>query len=99
MEVSAELISRINLELPGWQIENNELCKQFVFANFVQAWHFMTDIASVAEDLNHHPDWRNVYNRVWVRLSTHDAGGITVRDIELALAMEQAASCSASFAA
>jgi 4a-hydroxytetrahydrobiopterin dehydratase len=74
----------------GWSVEGSELCKLFTFNGFSQAWKFMCEIAAYAESVNHHPDWRNVYNRVWVRLSTHDAGGITERDFDLARAMEQA---------
>jgi 4a-hydroxytetrahydrobiopterin dehydratase len=54
------------------------------FANFVEAWGFMTEIAIEAEKLNHHPEWSNVYNRVAITLTTHDANGLTQRDVALA---------------
>lgn len=70
--------------LTGWQLENNSIIKEFKFLNFIGAFAFMTKIALAAEKMNHHPDWSNVYNRVRVRLSTHDADGITDLDIKLA---------------
>ena len=78
-------------ELPGWTVESGELRKSFVYNSFEEAWAFMTRVALAAERMNHHPDWRNVYNRVEVRLSTHDMGGITQKDFDLALSMEKAA--------
>ena len=81
----------VSTRLPGWAVEAGELRKVFLFASFEEAWAFMARVALVAERINHHPDWRNVYNRVEVRLSTHDMGGITQMDIDLALSMEQAA--------
>jgi 4a-hydroxytetrahydrobiopterin dehydratase len=68
-----------------WKEENNQLVKTFRFKNFVDAFGFMARGALVAEKMNHHPDWRNVYNTVEVRLSTHDAGN-TVTDKDRALA-------------
>ena len=70
--------------LPGWALVDGALYRQFEFKDFVQAFSFMTAAALVAEAKNHHPDWRNVYRTVEVRLSTHDAGGITELDFELA---------------
>ena len=71
-------------EVPGWQIENDGLTRTFTFPDFVTAFGFMASAAIVAEKLNHHPEWSNVWNRVEVRLTTHDAGGITAQDLELA---------------
>ena len=65
--------------------------KTFEFADFVAAFGFMTRVALVAERMNHHPEWFNVYRRVEVKLTTHDAGGITELDFELARVMEAAA--------
>jgi 4a-hydroxytetrahydrobiopterin dehydratase len=80
-----------NLSAP-WAIENNRLCKTFVFPDFKAAFGFMTRVAAVAEDMGHHPDWTNVYNRVEVRLNTHDAGGVvTDKDFALAEKMEEVA--------
>lgn len=74
----------------GWQRKGNAIAKQFRFADFTQAFGWMASVALVAERLDHHPDWKNVYNRVDVELSTHDAGGITARDFELAARMDSA---------
>ncbi len=73
--------------LPGWQVQNEKLRRVFRFADFVHAFGFMTSAALAAEAMNHHPEWFNVYNRVEVDLTTHDAGGITQKDIELARQM------------
>jgi 4a-hydroxytetrahydrobiopterin dehydratase len=78
-------------ELPNWSIENKKLHRQFQFPSFVEAFGFMSSVALVAESMGHHPEWFNVYNRVTVDLTTHDAGGITTLDIDLAKKMEQLA--------
>ncbi|MBD1850835.1 4a-hydroxytetrahydrobiopterin dehydratase [Cyanobacteria bacterium FACHB-502] len=78
-------------ELPGWQIENGKLHRQFQFPSFVEAFGFMSSVALVAEAIGHHPEWFNVYNRVTVDLTTHDAGGITMKDIQLARRMSELA--------
>jgi 4a-hydroxytetrahydrobiopterin dehydratase len=72
--------------LPQWQHDpvRDAISRRFVFADFVQAFGFMTQLALAAERLNHHPEWSNVYNRVDVLLTTHDAGGLTALDITLA---------------
>ncbi|MCE1201780.1 MAG: 4a-hydroxytetrahydrobiopterin dehydratase [Bacteroidia bacterium] len=73
-----------------WTNENNQLVRTFVFADFIQAFAFMTRVAFVAEKMNHHPEWTNVYNRVTIRLSTHDAGNVvTDRDRQLAAAIDK----------
>ena len=74
-----------------WQVNADRLCKQFRFPTFVEAFAFMTAAALVAERMNHHPEWRNVYNRVEVELTSHDAAGLTGRDFRLAEAMDLAA--------
>lgn len=71
-------------DLPGWTVEGSSLKRSFEFKNFRAAWTFMEDIAMEADKLDHHPEWSNVYNKVDITLSTHDAGGITEKDIELA---------------
>ncbi len=74
-----------NLEkLDGWRVENGKLHKQFQFDNFVSAFGFMTQLALIAESMNHHPEWFNVYNRVTIDMSTHDADGITELDFKFA---------------
>jgi 4a-hydroxytetrahydrobiopterin dehydratase len=79
--------------LDGWrEVEGRDaITRTFRFADFVEAFGFMTRAALAAEKMNHHPEWCNVYNRVEVTLSTHDAGGLTERDIRLAAAMDRLA--------
>ncbi len=73
-----------------WKEENNSLVRHFEFATFIEAFGFMTQVALVAEKMDHHPNWYNVYNRVEIRLSTHDAGNtVTERDHKLAHAIDQ----------
>lgn len=72
----------------AWSLEDNKLCREYIFKDFVTAFGFMTQVALVAEQSNHHPEWSNVYNRVAVNLTTHDAGGITAKDFKLAEDME-----------
>jgi 4a-hydroxytetrahydrobiopterin dehydratase len=79
-------------DLPEWTENEGKLHREYKFADFAQAFAFMTYAATVAEKMNHHPEWFNVYNRVTVDLSTHDAGGITMFDFELAAKMEKFAS-------
>ncbi|HVW21270.1 MAG TPA: 4a-hydroxytetrahydrobiopterin dehydratase [Opitutaceae bacterium] len=78
--------------LPGWKFQRNALAKTFQFGSFREAISFMVRAGFEAEALNHHPDWSNVYNRVAIRLSTHDAGGrVTAKDVELARRLERIA--------
>ena len=70
--------------LPGWSVKNDKLYKEFQFNDFNQAFGFMTRAAMEIEKMNHHPEWFNVYNRILVELTTHDAGGITDNDVNLA---------------
>ncbi|MCU0393253.1 MAG: 4a-hydroxytetrahydrobiopterin dehydratase [Thermoflexibacter sp.] len=73
-----------------WQEENNQLIKTFVFKNFIEAFGFMTKVALIAEKMDHHPEWTNVYNKVTIRLSTHDAGNtVTEKDRKLAEAIDK----------
>lgn len=78
-------------DVPGWAIENDGLVRTFTFPNFMVAFGFMTSAAIAAEKMNHHPEWSNVYNRVEVRLTTHDAGGLTGYDFDLAAKMNELA--------
>ena len=73
--------------LPEWRVVDGKLHREFRFADFTEAFGFMARVALVAERMNHHPEWSNVYDRVVVDLTTHDAGGLTRLDIELARAM------------
>src|SRR5262245_23247633 len=77
--------------LQGWTREGDKLFRSFEFADFVTAFGFMAAAALVAERMNHHPEWFNVYRTVRVHLATHDAGGITALDVELARAMDKLA--------
>ena len=69
--------------------KQDSITKEFFFANFIEAFSWMTSAALWAEKLNHHPEWSNVYNRVFVRLTTHDSEGLTELDIKLAQKMEK----------
>ena len=75
-------------KLQGWSLRGTALHRTFTFSGFVEAFAFMSAVALVAERMNHHPDWQNVYNKVSVTLSTHDAGGITALDLALAERMD-----------
>lgn len=81
------------LLLEGWAVVEGRdaIHKTFIFKNFNEAFGFMTQVAMQAEKLDHHPEWTNVYNRVAVTLTTHDAKGVTERDVALALFMDQLA--------
>ena len=83
--LTSEEIAQACTKLAGWAWERDALTKTFKFGSFREALSFMLRIAFEAEELNHHPEWTNVYNRVVVRLNTHDAGGkVTANDVELA---------------
>jgi 4a-hydroxytetrahydrobiopterin dehydratase len=75
--------------LAGWSYAGGKLRREFKFENFVQAWGFMSSCALVAEAMNHHPEWSNVWNRVTVELVSHDDGGVTKRDLDLAKRMNE----------
>ncbi len=79
-------------QLPGWQVENEKLHREYEFADFAHAIGFISTAAILIEKINHHPEWSNVYNRVIVDLTTHDSGGITTKDIELARLLDEVAS-------
>ncbi len=75
-------------ELSDWRLDDGKLYREFRFADFVEAFGFMSAAALCAERANHHPEWFNVYNRVQVWLTTHDAGGLTHKDLDLAREFE-----------
>lgn len=77
------------LTLDGWSLKENGIIKNFTFQDFKQAISTMVQIGEVADKMNHHPEWFNVYNKLNIRLSTHDADGITQLDIDLAHAIEK----------
>ena len=80
-------LARALAELPGWGLTAGKLHREYRFADFSAAFGFMTRAALEAERANHHPEWSNVWNRVVVDLTTHDSGGITASDVELAKRM------------
>ena len=87
---SAEIADQLK-GLSGWAVADGKLHRQLTFKDFVDAFRFITGAAFEAERLQHHPEWSNVYNRVDVRLTTHDAGGLTGRDFALAAELDAAA--------
>ena len=78
-------------ELSGWSLANGKLHREYKFSDFIHAFGFMATAALAIEKMNHHPEWFNVYNRVTVYLTTHDAGGITAKDITLAKLLDATA--------
>ncbi|MDE0204620.1 MAG: 4a-hydroxytetrahydrobiopterin dehydratase [Candidatus Tectomicrobia bacterium] len=86
----AEVVSRLS-EVKGWELVDGKLSKTFLFDSFVIAFGFMASVALTAESMNHHPEWSNVYNRVSISLTTHDAGGISDLDFTLAQRIENIA--------
>ena len=78
-----ELIS-LQQELPKWKVQNSRLKRNFNFSNFIEAFGFITKVAMLSEIMNHHPEWSNVYSKVTIELTTHDLGGLTNRDVQLA---------------
>ena len=77
--------------IEGWSLDAGKLHKEYSFADFRMAFGFMAAVATAAEAMNHHPEWSNVYKHVVVRLTTHDAGGLTAQDFELATEMDRLA--------
>lgn len=86
--IHTQEIQSLVKELKDWTYKNNngrdELQKSFKFKSFSEAWGFMNQVALLAEKVDHHPEWFNVYNKVDITLSTHDAGGISRKDFDLA---------------
>jgi len=87
-KLSADTIEEALNSLEGWTYKNNALHKKFVFEDFVEAFGFLGRVALISEQLTHHPNWSGVYNKVELRLSTHDAGGVTKKDLEFAERVE-----------
>jgi 4a-hydroxytetrahydrobiopterin dehydratase len=75
--------------LKGWTRAAGSISKPFTFADFSEAWGFMSRVALLAEKRDHHPEWRNVWNKVEITLSTHDVGGLSDRDLAFARAIEE----------
>jgi 4a-hydroxytetrahydrobiopterin dehydratase len=89
--LSDQVVAAALSDLPGWTVRNGKLRREYKFPDFIHAFGFMATAAIAIEKINHHPEWFNVYNRVTIELVTHDAGGITHNDIELARTLEEIA--------
>lgn len=89
-KIDPQTLSQELKNLDGWSLadDQNSIEKAFKFKDFNAAWGFISRIALLAEKMNHHPEWSNIYNRVNIRLTTHDANGISERDIKMAKAIE-----------
>ncbi len=74
--------------MPGWKSDGRSICRTFEFQDFPEAFAFMTKVARISENLNHHPDWSNSYRRVVIHLTTHAQGGVTELDLEMAEAID-----------
>lgn len=99
MKLPPTQIEALSTELPQWAFSperGGSLRRDFAFLDFAQAFGFMSQVALHAERLNHHPEWSNVYHRVSVTLTTHDAGGLSMKDIELARVMDRVAASIAA---
>ncbi len=82
--LNAAQITSLSTELPLWSLVNGKLQRELRFVDFVEAFGFMARVALVAESMGHHPEWSNVWNRVVIVLTTHDTGGLSSLDVELA---------------
>lgn len=91
--LSGEAIANALARHPGWMMADDgaAIARRFIFVDFAAAFGFMAEVALAAEKLDHHPDWTNVWNRVDVRITTHDRGGVTAWDFALAAACDRAA--------
>lgn len=90
----SKVLDKVELEnhlaqMSNWTFDNGAIKRDYQFDNFVTAFGFMTKVALCAEEMNHHPNWSNCYNRVSITLSTHSAGGVTEKDFQLAKRIEQ----------
>ena len=87
--LNPEQIAALGTTLPKWQLVDGKLHRELVFADFVAAFGFMSQVALLAEAMGHHPEWRNVWNRVSIDLITHDIGGLSSLDLALAQKIER----------
>jgi len=87
--LTAEQISTLAADLPQWSVVEGKLHRELRFADFNEAFGFMTRVALIAETMGHHPEWFNVWNKVVIDLTTHDAGGLSTLDVRLAQRIEQ----------
>jgi 4a-hydroxytetrahydrobiopterin dehydratase len=91
-KLSSEQIEHALRQVQGWQVVNDKLHREYQFPDFIHAFGFMATAAIAIEKMNHHPEWFNVYNRVKIDLTTHDSGGITQNDVDLAQLLDGIAS-------
>jgi 4a-hydroxytetrahydrobiopterin dehydratase len=89
--LTPEQISALAVELPSWGLIDGKLHRELLFADFNEAFGFMCRVALIAETLGHHPEWSNVWNKVVIELTTHDAGGLSTLDLALAQRIEELA--------
>ncbi|MEB3159339.1 MAG: 4a-hydroxytetrahydrobiopterin dehydratase [Synechococcus sp.] len=87
--LSAEILNALDQTLPNWQVVDGQLERHWTFPDFVSAWGFMTRVALIAQAMDHHPNWSNVYGNVTIRLSTHDLGGLSNLDVTLAQSIDR----------
>jgi pterin-4-alpha-carbinolamine dehydratase (EC 4.2.1.96) len=90
-QATAADIEQFLQQQPEWQLREGKLYRNYLFANFIEAFAFMTEVALYAEKANHHPEWFNVYKTVRIELTTHEVSGISERDFKLATQMERLA--------
>lgn len=88
-KLSTEDIARRLADHPDWRLVDGKLHRSLQFADFVEAFGFMARVALIAETLGHHPEWSNVYNRVTIDLTTHDAGGLSTYDFDFAARVDK----------
>ena len=90
LDTAAREAALSDLRARGWSLVDGRdaITKEYRFGTFIEAWGFMSRVAIIAEKMNHHPEWTNVYNRVEVTLTTHDAGGLSALDVDLAEKMD-----------
>lgn len=89
--LDSEALNLLRLQLTNWEVKSEALKRLYVFSDFSAAWAFMNRVALMAEKLDHHPNWSNVYNRVEIMLFTHDRGGVTELDAFMAAEIERLA--------
>ena len=90
-KLASDEVAQALTDLGGWVLQDEKLYKKFEFPDFVRAFGFMSSAAVVAESMNHHPEWFNVYNLVEIHLTTHDVGGISDSDVALAKKLDELA--------
>jgi 4a-hydroxytetrahydrobiopterin dehydratase len=84
----AQISDRLS-SMDGWSLKNGKIHREFRFGDFSEAWGFMSRVALLAEQMNHHPEWFNVWNKVRIDLSTHDVGGVSRLDLDMAGSINQ----------